>query len=450
MSGGSAHARPMLAAGRGGFVERYDLWTDAHSAAAFQIRRVIDEPGIEIVRIVVPRPARHAARQDAHARRLRPRARVRLLCALLAGAQGHLAADRATPSSGRDAVADVPQLTRRRRLVLVPDPTTFRVLPWAERHRLGALRPLLPGRLARCRSATRRALSRRLLANLAERGYDHCVGLEVEFHVFRARRPAPRIRRYRCSRAQPPSVSPLTHGFSCCPRSSSTGSTTSSRSCAADSRALDLPLRSLELEFGPSQIEATFEPRLRPRRGRRHGALPHAPIRQICRRNGYHATFMSRPRAAEHRLQRLASASVARRPRRRRERLPRPGPTTRTRCRNSAAASSAGCSRHAARRHRLHDADRQRLQALQAVLAGPRPDRPGASTTAARWSGLVGGPGDPAPPREPLGRACREPVPLHGVAARRRARRRSTASSSSGPPTGLALRRGRTLGCPPR
>jgi glutamine synthetase len=62
-----------------------------------------------------------------------------------------------------------------------------------------------------------------------------------------------------------------------------------------DLEALGLPLRSLEVEFGPSQVEFTL------------GALPglgsadamvlfRSAVKQICRRNGYHATFMCRPR----------------------------------------------------------------------------------------------------------------------------------------------------------
>jgi glutamine synthetase len=59
--------------------------------------------------------------------------------------------------------------------------------------------------------------------------------------------------------------------------------------------ALGLPLRSLEIEFGPSQFELTFGPTA--------GVLPadtmvllRSAIKQICQRHGYHATFMCRPK----------------------------------------------------------------------------------------------------------------------------------------------------------
>jgi len=60
-------------------------------------------------------------------------------------------------------------------------------------------------------------------------------------------------------------------------------------------QGLDLPLRSLEIEFGPSQFELTFGPTI--------GMAPadamvllRSAIKQVCQRNGYHATFMCRPR----------------------------------------------------------------------------------------------------------------------------------------------------------
>jgi glutamine synthetase len=59
--------------------------------------------------------------------------------------------------------------------------------------------------------------------------------------------------------------------------------------------ALDLPLRSTEIELGPSQCEFTFQTQT--------GLAPadtmmlfRSAVKQICRRQGYHATFMCRPK----------------------------------------------------------------------------------------------------------------------------------------------------------
>ena len=59
--------------------------------------------------------------------------------------------------------------------------------------------------------------------------------------------------------------------------------------------ALGLPLRSIEVEFGPSQCEFTFRPMtgLDPADAM---VLFRSAVKQICRRHGHHATFMCRPR----------------------------------------------------------------------------------------------------------------------------------------------------------
>ena len=75
-------------------------------------------------------------------------------------------------------------------------------------------------------------------------------------------------------------------------------------------QALGLPLRSLEIELGPSQFEAVFAPT---------DALTAADqmvlfrnhVRQALRRAGYHASFVCRPPFAERDGQRLAPAPVA-------------------------------------------------------------------------------------------------------------------------------------------
>ena len=61
--------------------------------------------------------------------------------------------------------------------------------------------------------------------------------------------------------------------------------------------ALGLPLRSVEIELGPSQCEFTFHPQV--------GLAPadtmilfRSAVKQMCRRMGYHATFMCRPKVA--------------------------------------------------------------------------------------------------------------------------------------------------------
>ncbi|MBE9477156.1 MAG: glutamine synthetase, partial [Proteobacteria bacterium] len=62
--------------------------------------------------------------------------------------------------------------------------------------------------------------------------------------------------------------------------------------------ALDLPIRSLEVEFGPSQLEVTFDPA----KGMKHAdnmVLFRSMVKQVCARQGLHATFMCRPKFSD-------------------------------------------------------------------------------------------------------------------------------------------------------
>ncbi|HYR37392.1 MAG TPA: glutamine synthetase, partial [Burkholderiales bacterium] len=58
---------------------------------------------------------------------------------------------------------------------------------------------------------------------------------------------------------------------------------------------LELPLRSFEVEFGPSQFEFTLAP-LAGLAGADAMVLLRSAVKQIARRHGYHATFMCRPK----------------------------------------------------------------------------------------------------------------------------------------------------------
>jgi glutamine synthetase len=58
---------------------------------------------------------------------------------------------------------------------------------------------------------------------------------------------------------------------------------------------LRLPLRSFELEFGPSQIELTLAPQAG-MEGADAMLLLRSAVKQVARRHGYHATFMCRPK----------------------------------------------------------------------------------------------------------------------------------------------------------
>jgi glutamine synthetase len=94
---------------------------------------------------------------------------------------------------------------------------------------------------------------------------------------------------------QPPDVSLLSHGYQYLTEQRYDQMEPVLELVRRDILALGLPLRSIEVEFGPSQCEFTFKPTkgLEPADTM---VLFRSAVKQICQRHGYHATFMCRPK----------------------------------------------------------------------------------------------------------------------------------------------------------
>jgi glutamine synthetase len=182
-------------------------------------------------------------------------------------------------------------------IVLVPDPTTFRVLPWAGRTgwMLCDVRFTDGSPVPFCT----RGLLRDQLDRLAVAGYDLTVGIELEFHVFRAEEDTMAAERVGGPGApgRPPRVGPVSVGAQLLHEEGLDRVDAVVQVLQRGLVQLDLPLRSIELEFGPSQFEITLEAG-DARQAADQVLLARSAIRQICRRAGYHATFMSRPAGA--------------------------------------------------------------------------------------------------------------------------------------------------------
>ncbi|GLY03144.1 MULTISPECIES: glutamine synthetase family protein [Actinoplanes] len=288
--GGGWDARPMLASERGGFIDRHDLWSQAQYAAAGQVRRVIDELGLELIRFSFA--DQHGVLHGKTLTRLSAPAAFRdgltaPSSLLLKDSSGRSALPVFTPDAeqGFAGAGDI---------VMVPDPTTFRVLPWAEKTGwvLCELRFPDGSPVPYCT----RSMLRGQLAQLGDAGYDMTVGVELEFHVFRATESALTPDRTGAPGApgRPPAVGPLTSGAQLLHEEGLDRVDDVVQLLQRGLNRLDLPLRSIELEFGASQLEITLQAS-----GAAEAAdqvvLTRSAIRQLCRRAGYHATFMSRP-----------------------------------------------------------------------------------------------------------------------------------------------------------
>jgi glutamine synthetase len=277
--------------GRAGFIERHALWDDAEYAAAAQTLRVIDEHGIELIRVAfadqhgVLRGKTLTREAFGGALRNGITAPSTLVLKDTAGRTVYPVFESGGGPAGMAGASDI---------VLVPLPTTFRILSWSPRTAWVLCDIHLPDGSPVPFSA--RHLLRGHLDALAERGLELRVGIELEFHVFRAAgAPLDALQLGQPGLpAAAPEATPLTTGYQLL----SEGALDSVDELVHVLRdglvALGLPLNSIEVEFGPSQLEVTFGPQA-PLRAADDVVLCRSAIKQLCARHGYHATFMARP-----------------------------------------------------------------------------------------------------------------------------------------------------------
>jgi glutamine synthetase len=177
-------------------------------------------------------------------------------------------------------------------VLMVADPLSFRVLPWASA--TGWLLCDLYFADGRPVPFATRHLYREVLAKLSQRGYDFVAGLEVECHIFKLE-DAKMSPEDAGQPGQPPSVSLLSQGYQYLTEQRYDQMEPVLEIIRRDVIVLGLPLRSIEVEFGPSQCEFTFKPTtgLEPADNM---VLFRSAVKQIAHRHGYHATFMCRPK----------------------------------------------------------------------------------------------------------------------------------------------------------
>ena len=273
------------------FVERHGLWSAEQKEAATRLRRIVEERELEVIRLAFP--DQHGILRGKTLVAAEALATLESGCSItttmLAKDTSHRTVFPVFTAGGgfgmkeMEGAADV---------LMVADPTTFRVLPWAAG--TGWLLCDLNFNDGRPVPFATRNLYRGVVERLAERGYDFVAGLEVEFHLFRldGTKMAPEDAG---QPGNPPSVSLLSHGYQYLTEERYDQMEPALEIIRRDVLALGLPLRSVEVEFGPSQCEFTFQPAtgLAPADNM---VLFRSAVKQIARRHGYHATFMCRPK----------------------------------------------------------------------------------------------------------------------------------------------------------
>ena len=275
------------------FIERHGLLTDDQRRQAADLQRRIETDNIGYVRLAWADPHGYA-----RAKLLTAAAFVRALTCghtiNIATSTLDSAGARVFSSFIRGGGLDLDEMTGSPNLIVVPDPATFRVLPWAEGVGWVLCDEYFTDGVPFHFSP--RQLLKRQLRRLSERGWRMQVGLEVEWYLLKVADPdladenigAPGLR------GKPVATLPAEAGYQLHSESNLDLMQPMLLSLAEAYRQIGLPLRSIENEWGPGQVECTFAPQ-EALTAADTMVLLRTATRQVCRRAGHFATFMARP-----------------------------------------------------------------------------------------------------------------------------------------------------------
>ena len=168
------------------FVDRHNLWTRAQAKAADEVERIIKKEKLELVRFSfadqhgVLRGKTLLASEAASAMR----AGITMTTTLLAKDTAHRTVYPVFTPGGGFAMSE---MQGGGDFLMVADPSTFRVLPWANKTGwmlcdiyFGNGKAVPFSTRARCRDAVN---------TLTKAGFTLRAGLEVEFHLFKLENP---------------------------------------------------------------------------------------------------------------------------------------------------------------------------------------------------------------------------------------------------------------------
>ena len=276
--------------GRDKFITRHKLWDASQRKSVRHLIDEIKERDLKFVRVV------YGDQHGLVRGKVLPAAQfVNSLSNGIACTHALFAMDSANniylPVFSDDGGFEVDEMGGAGDMLMVPDPTTFRVLPWTPDTgwvlcdlflKSGKPMPLSPRRLLR-----------RQLDQLDSKGYKLLIGLEVEFHVFRVD-DANLTMNASTQPATPPSVSPLAHGYQYQSEQKIDEQAPVMDLFYQQLEALGLPVRSMEDEWGPGQCEITLDP-LPGLEAADAMLLLRSALKQVARRNGYLVSFMCKP-----------------------------------------------------------------------------------------------------------------------------------------------------------
>jgi glutamine synthetase len=273
------------------FVDRHDLWTGEQRRAGAALEREIKRRKLELMRFAFA--DQHGVLRgktlvvDEAIAALR--SGVTMTSTLLAKDTSHRTV---FPVFSAGAGLGLDEMAGAGNFVMVADPATFRVLPWANATGWVLCDIYFPN--GKPVPFATRALYRGALERVKNAGFNYFAGLEVEFQLFKLLDPRLATETLTWP-AEAPLVEHTTHGFQYLTEARIDQVDRMLEVFRTTCQALDLPLRSMEVELGPSQFEFTFAP------GR--GLAPadmmvlfRSMMKQVARRQGHLVSFMCRPR----------------------------------------------------------------------------------------------------------------------------------------------------------
>ncbi|MFD9654914.1 type I glutamate--ammonia ligase [Streptomyces mirabilis] len=277
--------------GAPGFIAGHGLWKEAQREAAAELDALLD--GLDLVRVVYGDPHGLVRSKTLTV----PAFRTVLRNGMDASPgpfvfdTGHaVAIDFFTPGAG----IGIDELTGAGDFILVPDPLTFRVLPHQEAKvgwviadeylRDGTPHPL-----------SSRAVLKRQVERLTARSLDLVVGLEIEWTLTRFLSDGrPEGVGGFGVQGEPPAVEPVNTGYQFNLDLYADQLLPVIAPLARAYQDVGLPLRTIEHESGPGQLECTFSP-MSALAAADAVLLVRSLTKQICARLGHHASFMALP-----------------------------------------------------------------------------------------------------------------------------------------------------------
>jgi len=276
--------------GQPGFVARHGLFSDEQAEAARALVRQIPDLDLRTVRFVLV---------DQHgvprSRSLSAQAAIDVFANGLDFSGAIYSLDTGNnvfvPPFAPGGGFGIEEFTGFPDVVLVPDPATFQLLPWASRTGWMLCNAYFSN--GQPVPLDGRGLLRRQLAALGDLGYDFTAGLEIEFSIFKLA-DGPLALENAGFTPPPPAVSGFERGYQFMSETrldSMAGTLDALRDALW---AVGLPPRSMEDEWGPGQVEVSFPP-MDGLAAADAAVLFRSAVKQVCQRRGLLATFMARP-----------------------------------------------------------------------------------------------------------------------------------------------------------